>query len=152
MNNRYLVWIKEGWAFFSIIGIIFFTIVYFSNFEHTDKTYKCFSLIAQLFGGVFILYSINDNIKILQNKTIFFIVRMWLKSFPYFNQSKIVELKGVASVSFVGNAIATGTNHFNTIVGGFPPSIRFNQLKVTYLIFDAAAAAGTASAGPSGEQ
>ncbi|MDO9305742.1 MAG: hypothetical protein Q7T77_10460 [Sulfuricurvum sp.] len=115
MNNRYLVWIKEGWAFFAITGIIVLTIIYFSHFEHSEKAYKCFSLIAQLFGGVFILYSINDNIKILQNKTIFFIVRTWLKSFPYFNQSRIVELKGVASVSFVGSAIATGTNHFNTL-------------------------------------
>ena len=113
--KRYRIWIKEGWAFFTIIGIVVLTIIYLSNFEHSEKTYKAFSSGAQLVGGVFILYSINDNIKILQNRTIGNMIKKWFWSFPYFKQSASVEVTGVSAISSAGIAIATSENNFKTL-------------------------------------
>jgi hypothetical protein len=54
---------------------------------------KVISLILQIFGGVLVLYSIDSNIGIVNNQSLFTLFNSWLKSFPLIKRSFVVNVE-----------------------------------------------------------
>ena len=78
-------------------------------------TYKLISLIAQILGGVLVLYSIDSNIQTFNEKNIVAIFKDWLRTNPRNKRSVIVQPQ-------IGSITLTGCRP-KLIVGRNPRSI-----------------------------
>lgn len=115
MQITFFQWIKSVWSLWLSIIIMIVSLIWYTKFGFSEKTYKCISLCAQLVGSGFIVYSINENIKIIFQKDLKTFFIEWIKSFPFRKQDGIAIVHGVESKFEVGKIRALTTNNFNTI-------------------------------------
>lgn len=108
-------WIKDGWSLFAIIIIVVITIFYFNFYGYSEKVYKSLSVIAQVIGAILILYSINENIKIIDNKSMGYFINEWIKSFPYSKKSVQVKPEKSRLTISGGKVTVFVENNFETI-------------------------------------
>ena len=78
---RLLKWFWRAWPVIIILVVfnIHLTLISYFGFCETNKL---IALITQLVGGCFILYSIDSNIGIIQNKNLVDIFFEYIKAFP----------------------------------------------------------------------
>jgi hypothetical protein len=97
--SNLMKWLCRAWPFFGIALLIlirFLLISYFSfNASSTDKF---LSLVSQILGGLFILYSIDSNIGTINDKNLFSIFSNYLRQFPLINRS-VVAKGSLATIS-----------------------------------------------------
>ena len=61
---------------------------------------KLISLILQILGGILILHSIDSNISLFKNKTIFSLIIGWFKAFPFIKREPIRIQAGVGEIKY----------------------------------------------------
>lgn len=60
---------------------------------------KRVSFFLQIIGGLLILFSIDSNIGIIKEKTLFSIFANYLREFPLIKRSVVIKLQGTANVT-----------------------------------------------------
>ncbi len=94
---RLIQWFGRAWPVIVIVLVIcghFLLLDYFSQSDEFIN--KTASLLAQLAGGFLILYSIDSNIGIMNEKSLLTMLKNYFKEFPLIKKSVVIELKGVA--------------------------------------------------------
>jgi hypothetical protein len=110
--RQLLIWSWRAWPALVVLALIcvhLLLIYYFClNASATNKT---ISLFSQLVGGLVILYSIDSNIGIIKEKTLFAIFAKFLSEFPLIKRSIVIEVQG-ASMSILGGKakVSVGRN------------------------------------------
>lgn len=93
---RLLRWFWRAWPLLVICFISYghFELVnYFP--ENAQYLHKVASLVAQLTGGLLILYSIDSNIGIINKKSLLSMMTNYFKEFPVIKRSVVIELRGL---------------------------------------------------------
>lgn len=93
---RLIQWFGRAWPVIVIVLVIcghFLLLDYFS--QSNEFINKTASLLAQLAGGFLILYSIDSNIGIMNEKSLHTMLKNYFKEFPLIKKSVVVELKGL---------------------------------------------------------
>ena len=73
--------------------------------ENTDGWNLLSSTFLQLFGGWFVIKTINDNLGILSSSSIMQSVRDYFRSLPSYKRKSItIQVEGISSSSSVGTA------------------------------------------------
>ena len=94
---RLIQWFGRAWPVIVIVLVIcghFLLLDYFSQSDEFIN--KTASLLAQLAGGFLLLYSIDSNIGIMNEKSLLTMLKNYFKEFPLIKKSVVIELKGVA--------------------------------------------------------
>lgn len=94
---RILKWFGRAWP---IIVIILVVCGHFQLLNYLPQDFECInktaSLAAQLVGGLLILYSIDSNIGIINQKSLLSMLASYFKEFPLIKRTVAIELQGVA--------------------------------------------------------
>lgn len=110
--------IKWSWRAWPILVLVFLfcahllLLNYFSQWANFIN--KLASLVSQLAGGLLILYSIDSNIGIIKQKSLFSILTDYVKEFPLLKRSVVIQLQGMTMVVSGGKAkLTVGRNPQN---------------------------------------
>lgn len=114
--HRLITWIWRSWpivipAIFIIIHIYILKI-FPGNVSEINKTV---SLVAQITGGLSILYSIDSNIGIIKKLNLFDIIRNYLKEFPLLIKNVTLDIQGSMHAVTTSNADVTVGRNPQTI-------------------------------------
>ena len=124
-------WLLEAWPILLslLIGYLHYLVV--TNFNvNVSEINKIASLVLQIIGGLFIIYSIDSNIGIVINKSIYKLVKKWFISMPLFSKSVVVPAAtGKIEVGGSASAKARGTASNETIEG----KIEYLQQQINWL-------------------
>jgi hypothetical protein len=98
-----LKWLWRAWPFFGVLLLILtrFLLIYYFSFD-AGGTDKFLSLVSQIIGGLFILYSIDSNIGIINDKNLFSIFSNYFREFPLIKRSVLLQAQ-------VASAMASST-------------------------------------------
>ena len=87
-----LKWLFRAWpVLVPAIFAIFHIVVNLHLAIDLHATNKVISLSLQIVGGVLVLYSIDSNIGIVNNQSLFTLFRSWLRSFPLIKRSFVIN-------------------------------------------------------------
>lgn len=109
---RLIKWLWRAWPIL-VIGLLFCAHLLLLNYfsQWTGFINKTASLVSQLVGGLLILYSIDSNIDVLKQKSLFSILTNYFKEFPLIKRSAVIELQGAAMGMSGGEAkMSVGCN------------------------------------------
>jgi hypothetical protein len=103
-----LKWFWRAWPAL-ILLIFFFTHMLLINYFHfnANATNKTIALIAQIVGGLLILYSIDSNIGIIKGENLLKIFIGYLKEFPLLKRTVVLEVQGAVHAVTSGEARLT---------------------------------------------
>jgi len=91
-------WLTRSWPVLLTSALAYahyYVAVNFSiNLEALNKT---IALILQIIGGLLIIYSIDSNIGIVSNKSLYSFVKEWLVSIPLFTKSVTLQVDSCRS-------------------------------------------------------
>ena len=85
-------WLLKAWPILvsAFLGYLHYYVVTNCNVNVSDIN-KISSLVLQITGGLLILYSIDSNIGIVSNKSIFGLAWNWFISIPVFSKSIVIH-------------------------------------------------------------
>lgn len=109
---RLIKWVWRAWPIL-VIGFLFCVHLLLLNYfsQWAGFINKTASLVSQLVGGLLILYSIDSNIGVIKQKSLFSMLGNYFKEFPLIKRSVVIELQGVAMAILGGKAkISVGCN------------------------------------------
>jgi hypothetical protein len=111
-----LKWVWRSWPLI-ILAVCFtahFALINWLDFK-VDATHKTFALITQLVGGLIVLYSIDSNIGIIQNKKLFALFTEYIRAFPLIKRSVVIEAKSGMIATTSMDAMLAVTRNPKTI-------------------------------------
>jgi len=102
MVMKLIKWILRGWPVLIMVLILSLHLYLINCFNINVKSLnKIVSLIAQIIGGVLVIYSIDSNIGIIKGKNLKEELITYLKEFPLFKKSVVIsEQVTISSKSF----------------------------------------------------
>ncbi len=116
MVARLIKWVWRAWPVLILVALIFvhlLLIYYFClNSEATNKT---ISLLAQITGGILVLYSIDSNIEIFKGRTLIDELISYFKSFPLIKRSGVIQGRMEVSSTSSMTAKVTVNRNKNTV-------------------------------------
>ena len=88
-----LNWLLKAWPILvsASLGYLHYYVVTNCNANVSDIN-KTLSLVLQISGGLLIVYSIDSNIGIISNKSIFGLAWNWFISIPIFSKSTVIHV------------------------------------------------------------
>lgn len=112
---RLIKWLWRAWPIVVLAPLIGAHLLLLSLFPQSAVLInKSIALITQLIGGLLILYSIDSNIGIIKQKSLFLLFANYFKEFPLVNRSTTIELQGASMAITGGKAkLSVGRNPQN---------------------------------------
>ena len=109
---RLIKWSWRAWPILALIFLICGHLLLLNWFSQSAGLInKTASLVAQLVGGLLILYSIDSNIGVIKQKSLLSILTSYFKEFPLIKRSVVIEVQGAAMAMTGGKAkITVGRN------------------------------------------
>lgn len=98
---RLIKWLWRAWPIL-VIGFLFCAHLLLLNYfsQSAGSINKTASLVSQLVGGLLILYSIDSNIGVIKQKSLFSMVANYFKEFPLIKRDVVIQLQsGVMTIS-----------------------------------------------------
>lgn len=93
---RLLSWTWRAWPVLVIVLVVCGHLILRNYFpEDAECINKTASLVAQLIGGLIILYSIDSNIGIMNQKSLLSMLKSYFEEFPLIKRSVVIELRGL---------------------------------------------------------
>jgi hypothetical protein len=109
-------WSLRAWPVISFIPIAALHFYLFRKFPMgRSLLHKIMSSGFQTIGAILVIYSINDNIGVFKNKSLWQLIIGWFKSFPLISRSAIVGVTGVGGMMLTGSAEAWVSRKCNTV-------------------------------------
>jgi hypothetical protein len=89
---RLIKWVWRAWPIL-VIGFLFCAHLLLLNYfsQWADFINKTAALVSQLVGGLLILYSIDSNIGVIKQKSLFSVLANYIKEFPLIKSSVVIE-------------------------------------------------------------
>ncbi len=111
-----MIWIWRAWPLICIsgLGVLHYILIVTMQLD-AKKVNDAVALGSQLLGGLFVLYSIDSTIGILNRTSLLKDFVSYVKEFPLIKRATIVQIAGAAEINITGKAIG--------ISSGMPPSI-----------------------------
>ncbi|MDE2389238.1 MAG: hypothetical protein KGN35_09210 [Betaproteobacteria bacterium] len=104
---RLTIWIWKAWPIIIVAILICLHLQLLDCYpQYNNLIHKTVSLVSQLLGGVLILYSLDSNIGIVNQKTLV-LLKAYFRDFPLVKKSVTIEAQGLASSVSIGKADAT---------------------------------------------
>ena len=85
-----ITWVWRAWPFLIVVGLAVFhySFVYYGLVK-TSQVNEEVALLAQIIGGFIVLYSIDSNAGLFQEKNLIQMLVSWLKQFPLLPKKSI---------------------------------------------------------------
>ena len=85
-------WLSRAWpVLVPAILAVFHVTVSINCATGLSEANKIISLSLQIVGGILVLYSIDSNIGVVDNKSLYTMLRSWLESFPLIKKSCVIH-------------------------------------------------------------
>jgi len=123
-------WLVRAWPVLisAILGYSHYYVVLNCSVDVVGVN-KTIALFLQVVGGLLIIYSIDSNIGIVTNKSLFSYVKNWLASIPLFEKSVNIQAnKADLSITVYPTKVRTG-NSTETLEG----KIKYLQQQIEWL-------------------
>ncbi len=100
-----LKWLLRAWPVIVMLAVIFvhFLLIYYFSLNSKEIN-KLASLLSQLVGGGFVLYSIDSNIGIFDGKSLFATFSSYLRECPLFKRSVTHQIQP-GSITYAGGKV-----------------------------------------------
>lgn len=108
MTTSFLSWVWRAWPVIltALVGVIHFTVLQAIP-DKSVTVNKWVSVLLQLAGGFFVLYSIDKNLGTFRNKNLWQSILDWFRSFPVGKRPVTHASHASGRVSLSGSANAT---------------------------------------------
>jgi len=131
--TRILVLVKWFWRAWPILVPVALLIAHYItiNFCKLDiiQFNKIASLSLQILGGIIVLYSIDSNIGIINNESLFIIIKKWVTSMPIFIKPVTLQVDSTRHTMTAHPAKLRVGNSTDTIEG----KIKYIQQQIEWL-------------------
>ena len=106
MLRRLTLWLKDGWPLFAFLPVVALHGACFSVFaSHGQFVNKVAGAGLQVIGALFVLASINSNLGLFRNHSLWSRLTAWLQRFPaLFRESPGASLRAEFGVGLSGSA------------------------------------------------
>lgn len=85
---RLTIWFWKAWPIIIVTFLICLHLQLLNCYPQDNNfIHKTISLVTQLFGGLLILYSLNSNIGVVNQKTLLALLKAYFRDFPLFKKS-----------------------------------------------------------------
>jgi hypothetical protein len=105
MLLRLIRWSWRAWPILILTPLLcahLLLLYYFA--QSAGSINKTVSFLLQLVGGLLILYSIDSNIGVIKQKSLFALLKNYIKEFPFIKRSFVLEAQGAAFGTSFGKA------------------------------------------------
>lgn len=101
MEARLIKWVWRAWPVLILLSLlsVHLMLIYYFCLE-SEVTNKTISLVAQIIGGLLVVYSIDSNIGILKGGNLFVEIISYLKSFPLIKRSVVIHSQAAVSSAY----------------------------------------------------
>ena len=91
-------WMCRAWPIFGLVPVgVTHACAFLILGDQTALVNKAAGMSLQIFGGLLVLYSINDNLGLFREQTLVSTITAWLKAFPIKRKSITLFARGAAS-------------------------------------------------------
>lgn len=105
---RLTIWFWKAWPIIIVAFLICLHLQLINYYpQYNNLIHKTVSLVTQLLGGLLILYSLDSNIGIANQKTLLVLLKAYFRDFPLVKKSVTLEAQGSASSVSKGKVEAT---------------------------------------------
>jgi hypothetical protein len=90
MKKQTTIWFVQAWPFIAITVVALFHYYVISYFQEDTGEYinKLFSALMQIIGGLIVLFTINSNLGLFENKGLVSMAISWFRSCPLIKTTK----------------------------------------------------------------
>ncbi len=90
MKKQTTIWFVQAWPFIAITVVALFHYYVISYFQEDTGEHinKLFSALMQIIGGLIVLFTINSNLGLFENKGLVAMAISWLRSCPLIKTDK----------------------------------------------------------------
>jgi len=116
MIYRLVLWLWRAWPLFILLAILWLQASLVEFYPQESKLiHSSFSLVAQIVGGLLVLYTIDSNLGVLKDKKFFSLVSQYFEEFPLWRRPVVLSANGVAATATVGKAKLRVKRNPNTV-------------------------------------
>lgn len=104
MIRRLVVWLWRAWPIIVMLFLVGLHLAALEYFQAQSATVnKVAGTIMQIVGGLIILHSVDSNLGIFRNQSLFRIIIAWLRDFPVFKRTISLSANLTGSMSLSGS-------------------------------------------------
>ncbi|BDD88190.1 hypothetical protein [Desulfofustis limnaeus] len=89
---KLIKWLSKAWPFIIVtfFGTLHYNVIKFVPNDNIEFTNNVIASFTQVAGGLIVLSTINSNLGLFRQISLFSIFQNWVKSFPYFRKIEMI--------------------------------------------------------------